>query len=223
MLDNDVLNFFIRDSAGQNVMFAFKKDGVNNGDAINAMYKALGLLSSGRYVIEASAKVFSDKGSSTQRIRVPFDHIDGLASESSMGNHQPAIDVQSEIQKGIAEYERKREITDLKEKCTKLESEKKELEKKIKELEKQEPFTRIAGHLEPLIGQLVRSQMGANTPAPNIGDVSPDDFTARLEKAFTEWQEVNEGTKLHIVEKIAALSKNDPQMYASARGILMKQ
>ena len=224
---NGIVNWRLK--SGETWLSSYAVESANTNDAWTEMDRTLTYFSKGRYTVEGSSLHFTEggkvnKASASGRYKVEFDHTDGFGTMSGPAvQHQPAVDVAGEIARALADYDQKRELKDLKEKVSKLETEKEKLEKEIKTLEKQDPLTRIAGRLEPFIGRMIDYHMGANVPAPQIGDINTDDFDARLEKAFSDWNEVNEATKLVIIEKIASLSKADPQMYASARGILMTQ
>lgn len=191
-------------------------------DSLIRFQNYLDLLSSGNYSLET----WETAGQKKERLKVAFQ-LTGNAPAMSGANPPvnfptvPAIDVQAEIQRALAEERQKNRIET-------LEKEKAALEAKCRELQNiiDSSETRIKNRLEPFIPQLMgvifpdvqlaQSQIGT------ANNKNLDDEQVRLENAFEKWQKY-ESDPITMVEKIAKLSETDAGTYQMARGILMSK
>jgi len=111
-------------------------------------------------------------------------------------------------------------------------TQKMQLEQKIKELEAKvlnpeeiagnDPLSRAVDKLSPFIEIYMQKKLGVNqAPAAVAGAQNSTEEQQRLEAGLEAWSEM-EPEFLQIIEGIAAMAKNDPAMYQTARGFLLK-
>lgn len=223
MYANSVVNFRIKSGGAH--LYSYTQWNANKDDAWNEMDRALGMLCRGRYSIEAGNVYFynkdgtANKGSANGRLNIDFDYTDGGGMGSTQPGNQliPPVNVAAEIEKALSAYKTEVELKQLREENSKL-------KKENEELKRSDPWTRIAGRLEPILVPAIAAKFGngAGAEMPKLGKISEDDFDGRLEKAFVDWDEPDQESKLYLIEKIAALSKTNKDLYHTARGILLK-
>jgi hypothetical protein len=188
-------------------------------DSLVRFQNYLDLLSSGNYFLET----WETAGQKKERLKVAFQ-LTGNAPAMSGANPPvnfptiPAIDVQAEIQRALAEERQKNRIET-------LEKEKAALEAKCRELETElnsfghRVFNRIEGVLGPVLNEFYPKTNLIGT-AKSIEEIKneQEEFEHIIEEFCTLDPE-----PLLVLKQLVKLRKNEPSTYQMARNILMSK
>lgn len=221
--NNKILYWRVYSADQKNVLYnSPENDGQTLQDSLNSIEEAFGMFGTGRYYVEGCDKSFSDKGSTKIRLRIPYEHVgkNGSNSQAQM-NGNGGMSVGDEVERRMSEFKLTWELGQYKGQVDELKKLLAEKEKTIVELEKGNPVDRVIGRLEPAINMWLTG--GQAQKASLSGTVSEEDYTARLEKAFEDWNEPNELTKLELLEKLSKLSVTNPPTYNLGKTMLMNQ
>lgn len=202
-----------------------------NGDGLNELDKALNILGGGSYYVEAYPG--KEKGDATKRLYTRYEHQKNGATMAGIGAIQPQapiIDVQAEIDKALAAYQKKLEFEQLQRELLELKQNAKNFDDRwLNVMEKLLP------HAQPLIAGITGMLTGGAPAA--VGSVKQQQVQhhnntnemaeqqaviQRLNVALGQWQE-NEPELIILVEKIAKMSRDNKTMYNMARNMLMNQ
>lgn len=204
-----------------------------NSDGLNELDKALNMLAGGSYYIEAYPG--KEKGDATKWLRTRYEHqrnnstIAGIGATPQM--QVPIIDVQAEIDKALAAYQKKIEFENLQREIAELKQASKNVDDRWLNV-----WEKLIPHAQPLIAGITGMLTGG-APAPAVGNVQKQQQVQhhnnteematqqeiqRLNNALGAWQE-NEPDLIVLVEKIAKMSRDNKSMYDIARNMLMNQ
>lgn len=200
--------------------------------------KAWDFIPSGRYFLKANKLLHSATTAAKMpknTFTIQFDKEVTSATIAGVGPQQPQVDIQAEIQRGINDYEVRRERNELAEKLKKAEELATAKEKEAADLRKQidespDTFGQFIQGIQPHMGDLIQVFMGrgkavataaipaavSGTPIEIQGTGDEETMSKALEQMHTAEPRLPE-----LLEKLGAMAINDPQKFKQYSAMLL--
>lgn len=219
--DNKAAYWRLLNREGGSVIAETDDKDMTTGAAETHLKNFIELLGPGTYFIEMWDKPGDNRG----RKKTPFElyGADGkLPQQAQIGAIPGGQSINDMINEALEKERMRNSIERLTAQLAEKDATIRKHEATIRQLEQDADNvgTRIFSRIEPFIGHFIpNGAAAAAAPAQVAGNAT--DVEKRLEAAFDHWQK-KEADPVTIVERIAALSHDDPGTYAMARGILLK-